>query len=986
MAVFNNILNGASGQTAGGAGAGYEIERSLRFNGDTDNASLSKSDYSTDGNQRTFTFSFWIKKTKDSANQRLFGLGSQSFSIMLDGNGSLYFFGSLQEGGSCDFTSLNRLSDPSAWYHVVIAFDTTASTAEDRMRAYINGTEIAYNSNTSYPVQNRRLWWNTSTITHYIGRYSDNSLYFYNGYMAEVHFIDGQALAETDFGEFDANGVWQPKVYSGTYGTNGFHLDFSDNSSASALGTDSSGNSNNWTVSPNIDVTTAAAVNNEDYYKDGTGASQSASSGGTLPFDGSYTSYVNNSTGAITNTAWTGARLTSGTVIRWQPPTAIPISSSIDFYGGSRINTSVSYTLKIVYTDATSVTTTGASGTNNWVKRLNDTPTGKSLDYVEATCTGFAPFINGIRIDGVFIINTDATESDSMLDSPTNGTQEDTGAGGEVSGNYCTINTNHSTATILNGNLDVQVAASGHSNNYGTFGMSSGKWYWEVYRDTFNANSGTIGFHGSASASKKIGAIWAGPASNTDQHVFYFNATTSGILYNGQSGASFPFSGTSTPTLPTNWNTEGGYWMFCVDMDDHKAWIGKDGVWWGWTGSAYTTTGGDPANGLNPTFALNANDTYFPFNGAYDTAAGRYTYKHNFGQRPFAYTAPDKFKALCTANLDDPTILDGSTQMDSVLYTGDGTAGNTITGLNFAPDLVWLKVRATYSYNHELYDTVRGVGERLLPSGPNTEVYNANYLQQFNSDGFQLGSGSGQNTNNASYVSWTWKGGGTAVSNESGSIISSVSANPSAGFSIVSYTGTGGTGTVGHGLNDSPSMVWVKNRDNNTNWAVAHTGLSSNRCLYLNENYADTTVGFLGLNKSNFTSTTFTVNYSDTNTNVVNASSNKYIAYCWAPVEGYSAFGSLDPSGEPFIYTGFRPKFLLYKLSNTTGPWVIYDTERNPYNVADLYLQANSTATEATLAAWDFLSNGFKIKASFPSGTIVYAAFAENPFKTARAR
>ena len=241
MPVFNNALAGGSFVAAGG----YQIERSLRFNSG-DSAYLNKTPSSA-GNRKTWTWSGWFKRAPIGGF--VFGAGS---GLMAGGAHTAFMFTSdkLQaydytgSGYAYNIVTTRVFRDPSAWYHIVLAIDTTQSTSTDRVKLYINGVLQTALDTTTYPSQNYETYVNTASLAHQISHTSDG----YNGYLADVHFIDGQALAPTDFGETDDNNVWQPKKFAGTYGTNGFHLDFKDNSSNAALGTDTSGNSNTWTV------------------------------------------------------------------------------------------------------------------------------------------------------------------------------------------------------------------------------------------------------------------------------------------------------------------------------------------------------------------------------------------------------------------------------------------------------------------------------------------------------------------------------------------------------------------------------------------------------------------------------------------------------------------------------------------------------------------------------------------------------------------
>jgi hypothetical protein len=370
----------------------------------------------------------------------------------------------------------------------------------------------------------------------------------------------------------------------------------------------------------------------------------------------------------------------------------------------------------------------------------------------------------------------------------------------------------------------------------------------------------------------------------------------------------------------------------------------------------------------------------------------------NFGQRPFAYTAPSGFKALCTANLPAPVVTKPSTVMDVKLYTGNGST-QTISGLGFSPDFLWFKARSI-AYSHALYDTVRGYTKSLVSNSTVAEGTEAGGLSAFNSDGFSLNGENtvygSTNTNGQTYVAWAWDAGSSTVTNTQGSISSQVRANASAGFSIVTYTGTrtsAGNDTIGHGLNAQPALVISKDRDNATPWIAQHISLGSDQYLQLNTTGSasnSVSVGAGSLPKP--TSSVFYGSWlSGLNTNGA-----KFVAYCFAPVAGYSSFGSYVGTGAvstgPFCYTGFRPRLIILKAAvGGTSGWIMVDTARNTYNAVDYFLQANSSGAESTQVILDSLSNGFVIRpvgdAMNNSGvTFVWAAFAESPFQYARAR
>jgi hypothetical protein len=349
-----------------------------------------------------------------------------------------------------------------------------------------------------------------------------------------------------------------------------------------------------------------------------------------------------------------------------------------------------------------------------------------------------------------------------------------------------------------------------------------------------------------------------------------------------------------------------------------------------------------------------------------------------------------------------PTIPAGNLFMNATTYASTGatlTITNGVAGQSFQPDFGWFKHRQDASRNHALVDSVRGTGEYLfcnLTSTAETGITDA--VTSFNSNGFTLGANTGgtnvQYTVNEgggtpNEVVWSWKAGGTAVSNTAGTISSQVSANTTSGFSIVTYTGTGANATVGHGLGVAPKMIIVKRRDAVAYWDVYHASIGATGRLYLNTTDA-TNTSSAPWNDTAPTSSVFTVGTA-TDTN---ASGSTIVAYCWAPIAGYSAFGSYTGNGSTdgtFVYLGFRPRFVMVKCSSDVTSWWVYDSSRSTYNAVDLGLIPNATNADTSGYPLDFLSNGIKFRNSNGdfngSGrTYIYMAFAENPFKYALAR
>jgi hypothetical protein len=346
------------------------------------------------------------------------------------------------------------------------------------------------------------------------------------------------------------------------------------------------------------------------------------------------------------------------------------------------------------------------------------------------------------------------------------------------------------------------------------------------------------------------------------------------------------------------------------------------------------------------------------------------------------------------------TIDKPSDYFNTALYTGNGTT-QSITSLDFQPDLTWIKGRSDV-IAHVLFDSVRGAGGNkeigsnvTYAEGGNASI-SYGFLSSFNSDGFSVSQGTSSpyqadytNKNSSTYASWNWLGGGTAVSNTDGSITSSVSANTTSGFSVVTWTSNGSSNqTIGHGLGVAPAMYIIKNRSTTTDWGVYHQSLGATKWIRLNSTDIAYTASDYWNNTAP-TSTVFTVGAN--NTNVNDTSGNSYVAYCFAEVKGYSKMGSYTGNGSAdgtFVYTGFKPAFVLLKQSTSTTQWFMLDNKRNTYNVVNDRLRTDTSDSGSTsLDFMDFTSNGFKMRGTYngynvSGGTYIYMAFAEQPFVT----
>jgi hypothetical protein len=325
--------------------------------------------------------------------------------------------------------------------------------------------------------------------------------------------------------------------------------------------------------------------------------------------------------------------------------------------------------------------------------------------------------------------------------------------------------------------------------------------------------------------------------------------------------------------------------------------------------------------------------------------------------------------------------FDPQDYFNTKLYTGNGST-QSITGVGFQPDWVWIKTRNTTG-QHEVFDAVRGATKYIVTNDLDPENTVATSLTSFDSDGFSLSSQSAVNNGSNTFVSWNWLGNGAGSSNTDGSITSTVSANTTSGFSIVTYTGNGTAGaTVGHGLGATPKMMLIKQLNSSNHWRVYHSSLGATNVIYLNlADATDTGQGSVNFNNTAPSSSVFTLG---TNA-AVNGSGNTFIAYCFAEKKGYSKFGSYTGNGNAdgtFVYTGFKPAFVLFKPSSAIENWQIHDNKRPSYNPCDNIAPNNNSAEATTNDFVDLVSNGFKLRSATYSAsgvTYIYMAFAEEP-------
>jgi hypothetical protein len=564
------------------------------------------------------------------------------------------------------------------------------------------------------------------------------------------------------------------------------------------------------------------------------------------------------------------------------------------------------------------------------------------------------------------------TESDVMVDSPTN--------------NFATLNPLVKTTTVLSeGNLKAAYTTGGDSVAVSSFALTgTGKYYCEFLNQV--NNEGGVGIYADISDN----LLWVGVNGEGSGHSMQYRFNGLTYINGASNGASMAAT------------SSGDIIGMAYDAGSGKFFLSRNGTFV--ANNAGNT--GNPATGANPLFTIDSPyDAFFAF-GMDATSGGVF----NFGQDSsfagnktaqgnqdgnsigdFYYAPPTGFLALCTSNLPAVAVVP-SENFNTVLWTGNDTDNRSITGVGFQPDFTWNKARNRAGGDgFYLYDAVRGATKVLYSNATAAEATEGNALQAFESDGFQMGNDSNSNSSSYNYVAWNWKANGSGSSNTAGSINSTVSANADAGFSIVSYTGNVTAGaTVGHGLSKAPEMIITKSRAGTTGWLVGHNSLTNwTYSLALNTTGATWSENPIW-NSTAPSSTVFTLG-SDTFGN----SANTRIAYCFHSVDGYSKVGSYtgnDAADGAFVYTGFTPKFILFKNIERAGQdWGIYDSVRHTYNpLGDRLLANSSAAEEANTDNIDFVSNGFKWRDNSYinnyTETYIYIAFAETPFKYSNAQ
>ena len=896
MPFFDPIRIGASGAVA----ADYTVDRSLRFNYD-DTGYLNRTS-GTSTSQYKFTYSVWLKLGRAAEATSNYGELFNGY----DGNnnnsgfGAIYFYnGQLRFAGwSGSHRATNRIfRDPSAWYHIVVAVDTTLSTADNRQKIYINGVEETSFSSSNNLSQNSTFGIGNNSAVLQIGR--DNSASSdraFDGYMSEINYIDGQQLTPSSFGETNADtGQWVPINTSGlTFGTNGFRLQFADNSgtTATTLGKDTSGNSNNFTPN-NFSVSAGAGndsvedtpTNNFPTFNPLCENNDHTYSEGNLK----VTYAANNQSGNVTSMA-------SPKTGKWYWEVRplndyLFIGVTADTYLGTGNVVNVANT--VAYYSSGDKYVGGSSSTYNNQSFTNGDVIGVALDMDNGQVTFYK---NNTSQGAISLVSTEghlgigAVGTGQSLSMSINFGQQAfsyTPPTGFVS--LCSANLPDPTILLPN--------------------------------EHFN----TLLWSGNGAASRAITGlnfqpdwVWLKSRTNTDYHQTHdsVRGIPAGVLFVNESA-------TEDSNYPLDSFDSNGF-TTSADASDQQNTNGQNYVAWNWNagdtdGKTYTVT------------VVDDSGNKYRFDGfgtsavTLDLAEGG-TYIFNY---PSAH--PLKFST-----------------------TADGTHGG---GSEY-----------TTGVTHNSSTQVTIV---VAASAPTLYYYCS----------IHSGMGGQVNTNST-----------LGSSNFDGSIQTTVKVNATAGFSIVAYEGNGSNGsTIGHGLGVTPNHVIWKNRSSAGNWQNWQTQLGDNAVLLNLTNSQISASGNNLFTYSDFNSTTLKLGPASQ----TNGNNHDMIAYCFSEVAGYSKFGSYTGNGSSdgtFVFTGFRPAWVLVKNIDTAYSWDMFDNKRDPDNVCTQVLAANLTDADTTVSSCvDFLSNGFKFRNNHNSqnrngDTFIYLAFAESPFKNARAR
>ena len=1053
---------------------------------------------SSASNRKTYTYSCWYKRgllTYSIGNVWEQKQNGQNYQVLFfRDDDKLEFHGYTSSGGNQytnQFVTTRKFRDISSWYHIIIAVDTTQATASNRVKIYVNGSQVTDFDTENYPAQNFDTYINSTQQLRF-GTGQAGSQQAYDGYMSEIWHYDGRQLEPTHFGYTESqSGIWRPKEIKNQYST--------------------PNNGTTWSNHLTVDtgsISNAANAFNNDVLSYNTSSANGAVITFTPPSGGIP---YQNSVRIWLRTDGHKARLNGGSYVF---NTGAPLVGQWMYLANG--TSGILQTIDVQYTGG-SLSAINAIEVDGiiLVDGLNDSDgvgtNGYHINFIEnhnTTAMGYDRTSRGNNFSPSSMSNSSSNhniDNDSVTDTPTN--------------NFPTWNILKTVygGDISRANLYAQTTAyQSYPDHWGTMAMPPGKWYCELYV-TGGANGPSVSggvqikddqpvsdnqYQNPPNAYGTYGGTSPG----------YGNNTLMGLAFNNQlleliNNPDFNYDGDWTKdgswTIANGKTTNSGggqiyqtipvvnnktYLMtatidFTGDLAVDNTTIGfrntANSQYYAAAGSGYTTLNANTVNTISVEWTANLTGnvrarcystdsisitkwnvkevdgtlTFYKNGSLYGSnelanvvgsrtyfwgAAGysyppdndrRIYYNANFGQKPFTYTPPTGYVALCSKNISNEfvDITDVSSEgsgkvvirpqrhFDTLLYTATGNA-MSVTGLEFKPDLIWQKRRdaTSGSHFHYWFDSVRGGRYGLQSNTDGVEFTGPDPNITFTDNGFDMAASTGGqgNASGGTYVAWCWKAGGAPTTTNSASVGSvptagsvkidgvdataplagtrypdKMSVNTKAGFSIVKYSGTGSAFTLAHGLDRAPDVQLVKTLDvANQSWMLYTKVLNGSQdYMFLNTTASIGDSGFSGTTDTVFNFNVGASSYSNTN-------GRNYIMYNWATIPGYSKifqYRSNNSSNGAYFHCGFRPAFIMIKnMDNSSAPWYIIDTKRNPENECRKSLKANTGDSEVTDNNFiDFLSNGFKLRTSGGHVNnsyhrIFYMAFAEQTGRT----
>ena len=1012
------------------------------------------------GDRMSGTFNYWVKGedfTNTSLARYIFNAyGAQNeanFSFLHHSSTANMAFGGY--GVNYFYTSA-FLRDETNWYNMMWTWDTPNGTQNNRQRAYLNGVELTSMGSGTRSGVRQELGFGGNFQHNFLANYyppaGTGADSWIGGYHAYTTYVNGLALDPTAFGEFK-NGVWIPKNYETKPSqiSQGTGTAIGDLTSQSGL----AGAFDGTRFHSYADSAATSGNQATGYIGKNWGSSKTIT--GFILYSPTQFGFVGSTASTFTvklygkNSAPSNS--TDGTVLF----TSSSVNDNLISTNGERGSIKYFADTTITSEETISSFTTDTAYSYHWVTITPNSSASVHVGQLEFYEDGNTYYgTGGFRLDfnssDLNVSGSSRTDPyGSGTDQPNNTIADASGSGNHLTkttninvndftsnspennfANFSDLNSN-TNASITEGGLRTTMGGSGNYDVVRSdFGLSSGKWYWEIYVE----ERGYI-------SSVGVDAGYKGNNVNAEHWVTFgyggwfitYNSSVAQYQVNQNSSGGTNWSGA---TLPAN----GDIVMIAIDVDNNKIWWGLNGTWYNSSGTA------NPATGTDARVTLTSDKTWHPMATLGTGGAGYPNAKirFNFGQEStfqggksagtntdgngnglFQYAPPSGYLACCSANLPDLTIgPDSSTNtddhFDTFLYTGTNATNRNLAVNNFTPDWVWLKARSQTD-NHVVIDVLRKNGSNFPNLHPNNTDAEANDTHPKRiTNGIQVSGGLYDNSG-VNFVVWNWKAGGdpddvtgnfikdgVAFTPTQGNIdANSISVNTTAGFSIVEFTSTVTSSssesdpphTVAHGLGVKPRWVIIKDRDGGAypRWNVWHPGYQPDQTylnyqLWLHLTNASNNQGWTRAD------TGMTTNLFCLPTYQYTENGKDYIAYVFNEVEGFSKFGHYignNSTNGTYTFLGFRPKFLIIKRASDTGAWQLLDSKRNTFNSTDTYLYTPGNGAEvdgsglSTPINVDFLSNGFKVRTTesvynSSGATFIYMAFAEQPFKLSNAR